>query len=268
LVDSAEHASGWALFCDARIALAVARGSGPTVAALGSLARKAGVPVSLHGTGGAWVIASDTTRPEELEQVVMSSLDRKVCNTLNTLCIPKARSKQLGEAALRGFERAGHRLGHGFKLHVVDGSEALVPSPLFSRPVDVVRAEGVVREMQAELIAEAELGREWEWEKTPEVTLIAVDDVADAVALFNRYSPQFIASLLSADAQEHERFYATVNAPFVGDAGTRWVDGQRALSRPELGLSNWQFGRLFARGGILTGDGVLSVRTRCTTTGK
>jgi glutamate-5-semialdehyde dehydrogenase len=132
----------------------------------------------------------------------------------------------------------------------------------------VVRAEGVVREMQAELIAEAELGREWEWEKTPEVTLIAVDDVADAVALFNRYSPQFIASLLSADAQEHERFYATVNAPFVGDAGTRWVDGQRALSRPELGLSNWQFGRLFARGGILTGDGVLSVRTRCTTTGK
>ena len=45
----------------------------------------------------------------------------------------------------------------------------------------------------------------------------------------------------------------------VGNGFTRWVDGQKALSKPELGLSNWQFGRLFGRGGILTGDGVLTV---------
>ena len=35
LVDSAEHAAGWAMFADRRLALAVARGSGPAVAQLG-----------------------------------------------------------------------------------------------------------------------------------------------------------------------------------------------------------------------------------------
>ncbi|HYD49380.1 MAG TPA: hypothetical protein VEB21_13575, partial [Terriglobales bacterium] len=49
LVDSAEHAAGWALFSDNRLSLAVARGSGRAVATLGGLARQAGVPVSLHG---------------------------------------------------------------------------------------------------------------------------------------------------------------------------------------------------------------------------
>jgi glutamate-5-semialdehyde dehydrogenase len=48
----------------------------------------------------------------------------------------------------------------------------------------------------------------------------------------------------------------------VGDGFTRWVDGQFALLRPELGLSNWQNGRLFARSGILSGDSGYSVRLR------
>ena len=43
---------------------------------------------------------------------------------------------------------------------------------------------------------------------------------------------------------------------------TRWVGGQFALSKPELGLSNWEHGRLFSRRGVLTGDGVYSARTR------
>jgi glutamate-5-semialdehyde dehydrogenase len=54
----------------------------------------------------------------------------------------------------------------------------------------------------------------------------------------------------------------------VGDAFTRWVDGQLALRKPELGLSNWQYGRLFGRGGILSGDTVYTVRTRYVTTDK
>ncbi|RYG09382.1 MAG: glutamate-5-semialdehyde dehydrogenase, partial [Caulobacteraceae bacterium] len=56
--------------------------------------------------------------------------------------------------------------------------------------------------------------------------------------------------------------YRAVNASFVGDGFTRWVDGQYALGKPELGLSNWEHGRLFARGGVLAGDGVFTVRTR------
>ncbi|MDE0231792.1 MAG: hypothetical protein OXN93_05865 [bacterium] len=40
------------------------------------------------------------------------------------------------------------------------------------------------------------------------------------------------------------------------------MDGQFALNRPELGLSNWEGGRLFGRGGVLSGDSVYTIRTR------
>jgi glutamate-5-semialdehyde dehydrogenase len=266
LLESAEHASGWALFCDRRLSLAVARGSGPAVATLGALAQQAGVPVSLHGTGGAWILASQSTRADALAAAIFESLDRKVCNTLNTLCIPTTRAAELVPAALAAFERAGQRLGEPYKLHVVHGDEHALPRELLARDVPVRRAEGVVTEKQAELLPEAELGHEWEWERTPEITLKLVRDVAHAVELFNRYSPQFVASLISDDPAEHERFYDSVNAPFVGDAATRWVDGQKALDKPELGLSNWQWGRLFGRGGILSGDSVYTVRTRARST--
>ena len=76
-----------------------------------------------------------------------------------------------------------------------------------------------------------------------------------------------VLSLISTDEAEHERFYRSVDAPFVGNGFTRWVDGQYALNRPELGLSNWEFGRLFARGGLLAGDSVFTVRYRATQDG-
>jgi glutamate-5-semialdehyde dehydrogenase len=68
--------------------------------------------------------------------------------------------------------------------------------------------------------------------------------------------------LISESPAAHEHFFRAIDAPFVGDGFTRWVDGQYALDRPELGLSNWQFGRLFARGGVLSGDGVFTTRLR------
>ncbi len=63
LVDSASRAAGWALFSDSRLGLAVARGSGQAVAQLGAVARQAGIPVSLHGTGGAWIVAGAQPTP-------------------------------------------------------------------------------------------------------------------------------------------------------------------------------------------------------------
>lgn len=268
IVDSASHAAGWALFSDARLSLAVARGSGPAVDTLGSLARAAGIPVSLHGTGGAWLVCGTTARTEDVERAVYDSLDRKVCNTLNTFCVPESQAARLVPAFLRGLERAGQRLGTEFKLHVEEGSQQPVPAALFSRDVEISRAEGKILETQAELLPKGQLGREWEWEQSPEVTLVVTSGVEEAVALFNAQSPKFVACLLSEDASEHERFYQSVEAPFVGDGFTRWVDGQYALNRPELGLSNWERGRLFGRGGILSGDSVFSVRTRVTGTSR
>jgi glutamate-5-semialdehyde dehydrogenase len=119
-----------------------------------------------------------------------------------------------------------------------------------------------VEERQADVIAPEELSKEWEWEEAPELTLTLVEGLDEAVELFNRYSPRLVATLVSTDRAEHAWFFERVDAPFVGDGFTRWVDGQFALGRPELGLSNWQNGRLLARGGILTGDGIYTIRTR------
>lgn len=262
LVESKEHAAGWALFSNAKLSLAVARGSGPAVATLGALAQQAGVPVSLHGTGGAWMFTSSTTDAQTFEDAVFASLDRKVCNTLNVCCIDEARAAELVPAFLRGMDRAATRRGQRFKLHVVRGSERCVPADLFARKVNIRRAQGDVEELHAEPLDESALGTEWEWEESPEVSLVVVPTLERALELFNLYSPQFVACLLSTDAAEQARFFQSVNAPFVGDGFTRWVDGQFALKRPELGLSNWEKGRLFGRGGVLSGDSVLTVRTR------
>lgn len=262
VVDSASHAAGWALFGDKRLALAVARGSGAAVDTLGSLAQSAGVPVSLHGTGGAWLMVGSSAETQKLSATVRDCLDRKVCNTLNTCCIPKNQASRLVPAFLEGLRLAAEGRQTEFKLHVAEGSESYVPTELFSRRVLIARAEGKVEEAQAEIISFDALGREWEWEDSPEVTLKIVSDTAEAVQLFNEQSPQFVACLLSEEKSEHESFWKSVNAPFVGDGFTRWVDGQYALKRPELGLSNWENGRLFGRGGVLSGDSVFTVRTR------
>ncbi len=262
VVDSVAHAAGWALFGDRRLALAVARGSGPAVDTLGSIAQGAGVPVSLHGTGGAWLLVDGSADPKHLESCVADSLDRKVCNTLNTCCILARDAERFVPALINGLLTAGLRRKTSFKLHVAEGSAQHVPRELFERKVVVDRAEGRVEEPQAESISGDQLGREWEWENTPEITLKIVESLDEAVALFNAQSPQFVCTLLSEDDEQRERFWSTVNAPFVGDGFTRWVDGQYALNRPELGLSNWENGRLFGRGGVLSGDSVFTVRTR------
>jgi len=259
LLDNPERAAGWALLSDRRLSLAVARGSGPAVAQLGAVARQAGVPASLHGTGGAWMIALDGVDPDRFRAAVLASLDRKVCNTLNVCCLVGGAS--LMEPFLSALKEAGERRGHGCKLHVVSGYEQL-PLDWTSATTRVRRADGDHDEALVERLDEVSLGTEWEWEETPEVTLVVARDLEEAVALFNRHSPQFIISLIADHAAAHDYVWANANANFVGDGMTRWVDGQYALDRPELGLSNWQHGRLLARGGVLSGESVYTIRTR------
>lgn len=247
LVDSTERSAGHALFDDRRLALAVARGSGPAVAQLGSVARQSGVPVSLHGTGGAWMIVDGDVPLDRLSDTVESSLDRKVCNTVNVVCLPD--NAEIVRSVLDGVTRAAsHRSATGI-VHAVG-----------QRAIDLVQSvevDGVSVIPESE---ESILAVEWEWENDPELSIVIVESVDAAVDLFNTHSPQFIVSVLSDSQQQVDAVYSRANAPFVGDGFTRWVDGQYALGRPELGLSNWQGGRLFARGGILSGDSVYTVR--------
>ncbi len=262
LVESAEHAAGWAMFADPRLSLAVARGSGPAVAQLGGVARQSGTPVSLHGTGGAWMVADKSADPVRFAEAVYHSLDRKVCNTLNVCCIVRERADELVLVFLDAIARAGERRGGGGKQPPVQGDETALPAKWRSATSRVRRADGEHDEPTIETLPVEGLAREWEWEETPEISLALVDSAEAAASLFNRFSPQFAISLIAEDELAQKRFFEQVDAPFVGDGFTRWVDGQYALNRPELGLSNWQNGRLLARGGVLAGDSVFTIRAR------
>jgi glutamate-5-semialdehyde dehydrogenase len=269
LVASADRAAGWALFADDRLALAVARGSGPAVAQLGGIARRQGTPVSLHGTGGAWMLVTESADPDRVRATVRNSLDRKVCNTLNVCCVERSIAATVVPVVLAALEEAAAARGTEPKLHALVRDDAereqirrVVGPGWFDRTVAVVRAEGAVPEVRAEELDLDALATEWEWEESPELTLALVADLDEAIDLCNAHSPRFIVSVLSEDRADHDQAWRSLEAPFVGDGFTRWVDGQYALTTPELGLSNWEGGRLFGRGGILTGDAIATVRTR------
>jgi len=242
----------------------VARGSGAAVAELGAVASQSGTPVSLHGTGGAWLVASGSASLDTLAQSIRSSLDRKVCNTLNVVVLLNKHAHEHVPVVLTALDQAASERAAHARLHVVAGCESFVPADLFERSVAITRATGTSQEPLASVMQESDLGREWEWEVSPEVSIVVVDSVERAVELCNRYSPRFVASIVTDDVAELDWFYGAVEAPFVGNGFTRWVDGQYALDAPELGLSNWQFGRMLARGAILSGDSVHTVRYRAT----
>ncbi len=234
LVRSTEHAAAHALFCERAVRLAVARGSGRTVSLLGAIAKQHGIATSLHGTGGAWMFIEASASPQLVENALRFSLDRKVCNTLNVLVLERAALERLGPCVRAVLDELSA------KVAVVSGSE------------------GVLR--GASSITEAELGHEWEWEGAPELSLVMARDFEHAVSLINQYSPRFVASILSERPGAFEAFYDAVEAPYIGNAFTRWVDGQWAWHRPELGLTNWETGRLLGRSGFLSGDDLTSVR--------
>ncbi len=259
LLESREHAAGWSLFSDTRLALAVARGSGEAVAELGSIAQQSGISVSLHGTGGAWILVGENADAGELRKIIQHSLDRKVCNTVNTVCVPRVRAAELCALVVGGANDAAATRSGFAKVHCVNGAEEFLPP---SQMIEVVRSNGLLRESQLSIANETELHREFEWEETPEFFLVVTDDLSHSIELCNKYSPHFVVSIVSTDAKEKEIVWSSVDAPFVGDGFTRWVDGQFALLRPELGLSNWERGRLFARSGILSGDSAFTVRLR------
>ena len=122
LVESAERAAGWAMFADRRgLALAVARGSGSAVARCpsGAVARQAGTPASLHGTGGAWLIAdasADAARMVGGRGPFLGPCNKN--NSSNVCCIVRERAEDLVPALVEAIWAAGETLGHGARLHV------------------------------------------------------------------------------------------------------------------------------------------------------
>ena len=135
LLASPSRATGYAMFSHPRLALAVARGSGPAVAELGAVARQAGVPVSLHGTGGAWLVAGVGADADRFAAAVTRSLDRKVCNTLNVCCIVRDRARGARPSLRRRRGGRGRATGGAHQAAGGRGQRGL-------RGSGVVRADG------------------------------------------------------------------------------------------------------------------------------
>jgi glutamate-5-semialdehyde dehydrogenase len=259
LLNSPEHAAGWSLFSDSRLGLAVARGSGAAVSELGSIAQQSGVPVSLHGTGGAWMVVGEEANLDRLQSCALHSHDRKVCNPLNVVTVIRHLASVHIPIILKAAESAASTRGTRPRIHAIQGAEEFLPT---NSNIAVLRSEGEMSEPQVTVASLDSLATEYEWEENPEFAIVLVDDIGEAIELFNTYSPQFIVSVISANVAEQQRVWSSTNAPFFGDGFTRWVDGQFSLLRPELGLSNWENGRLFGRSGILSGDSAFTVRLR------
>lgn len=247
LVESVERSAGLALFGDTRVSLAVARGSGQAVRDLGFVARSRGIAVSLHGTGGAWMLVGEQFSPERLRATLYNSLDRKVCNTVNVVCVPESAWSDAKATIVEVLGRIAADRSKPCVVHLVGG--------------DTMEFDDCVG-LDIHPSHEDELSTEWEWEDAPELFVVRTASLESSFELCNTYSPHFVMSLVSNDPLDLSRAWQRVDAPFVGDGFTRWVDGQFALDKPELGLSNWQNGRTLARGGILSGDDIRTYRYR------
>ena len=98
--------------------------------------------------------------PDDLATAVYHSLDRKVCNTVNTVCVPADRAHDLVPAFLDALDRAGRRRGAVAKLHVVTGQEHHVPASWFEE-APISRAGGIVTETGCMLSHGAVVAREY-----------------------------------------------------------------------------------------------------------
>jgi glutamate-5-semialdehyde dehydrogenase len=249
LLEESDRSAGFAVFSDRRIGLAVARGSGEAVRELGYVAQSNGIATSLHGTGGAWMILGDSVDADWFAETLVNSIDRKVCNTLNVCCIPRTRETELMSVLATQLRSVSSQRDKRVIVHAVSRNPE-AEQELHCPEIDF-------RSAQVD-----DLSTEWEWDASPELFVVVTDSIEESFDLCNRYSPQFVVSVLSNDPQEHRRAWNTLNAPFVGNGFTRWVDGQYALGKPELGLSNWEHGRALGRGGILSGDDIRTFRFR------
>ena len=160
LVDSPAHAAGHALFSDRRLSLAVARGSGPAVAQLGAVAAQSGVPVSLHGTGGAWIVAdaaADAGRVRRRGRAL--ARPQGVQHPQRVRPSLAAKADELVPALLAG---AATRRGSG-GARTCGCTSSTVPrrscrTEWFDADVEIRRAEGFVVERRRDPATQAILG--------------------------------------------------------------------------------------------------------------
>ena len=156
--------------------------------------------------------------------------------------------------------------GHDRTLHVDAGVAPRRARRRGSRrSCAVERADGVHDEPFATEIADGELGREWEWER--DAGGHARRDRRRRRGRRPVQPPQPALRRLADQRRRRPSTSASTTRSTPRSSATASPAGSTASTRstrPELGLSNWQDGRLFGRGGVLSGDSVHTVRYRAT----
>jgi glutamate-5-semialdehyde dehydrogenase len=242
---------GHALFSDRRLSLAVARGSGPLLLNSARSRPRAGIPVSLHGTGGAWIVGRRRACDPDALPPPSCTPSTARCATPSTSVRSRGAGRRAGPgvpgrdcAAPSGASRQASP-----RLHVVAGSEAFVPAEWFHTTVSIDRADGTSDEPMRHACRRVGPGGR-----------VGVGGRAGGHARRGRRPRRTASSSATATAPlrrlarqrptraEHDGS-TSGRRPVRRDGFTRWVDGQYALDKPELGLSNWQHGRMLGRGG-------------------
>ena len=151
---------------------------------------------SLHGTGGAWMVVAADADPGDVVDAGRPALARPQ-GVQHAQRVLRRRASAAADSC-RSWSPAPRRLPrHGRTAPVLHATRERVAVPRRrARPLD-----------------EDDLGTEWEWDDAPELSLVVVDDVDEAVQLFNRHSPRFAASLVGGDRRAARARSTTPSTP-------------------------------------------------------
>jgi len=204
LVPSPDRAAAGALVSlPESVPLVILRGSGDSTRELGRLAAQHGVRTLAHADGGAVLYVDEAAELDLAVDLIRRSLDRLgVCNRLNLLLL--------------------HRSSYDTVLPVVLSALSdldVTPSlPPHDHPV----------------------GYEWALDADREatVTILPVDDVADAARVANEETSGLAACIVTADESAADEFIAAYAGTGVfWNAPTRLLDGFKMLGVPETGIN-------------------------------
>ena len=185
------------------IPLVILRGSGETTRLLAAEAARCGVRTLAHADGGGVLFVDRGARAEDVERLIVASLDRLgVCNRLNLLLICAAVWDEVLPMVTRALAKAGVR-----------------PSlPPHNHP----------------------LGHEWALDSGNEatVTVDAAAGPAEAAEIANAETSGLAAGIMTTDPQAAAAFLdAYRGTGAFWNASTRLLDGFKLRGVPETGIN-------------------------------
>jgi len=179
------------------------------------------IPVIKHLDGNCHVFVSGKADPEMARRVVFNSKMRRtgVCGAAETLLIAEGAAKTILPAIIEDLAKAGCE----------------------------IRGDAATQKSDKRVVPATDA--DWDTEYLDAIIAVrVVKDVDEAIAHINRHGSHHTDSIVTADAQEAEKFLAQVDSGIVlHNASTQFADGGEFGMGAEIGIST---GKLHARGPV------------------